>query len=524
MNENNYKKINSFDENDINTQYKTNINNFYNSQTNFYSHDSHKNSTNFNSTNINNCNDLNTIYFNYKNSTTKSNKNFSIENNNLFSKTLNDYKRPYFYSMKDFTNSNNNESNRELSLFSYNINTIRKNNTLREVNEFSIKDNNKGIKIGNNFNEENKNEEVLYDSTEKFKKNKSVKNIINQYNKKEGYKKFNNNTREEEVCKNDYFDLFNYNNKIKNKFNINEISYNNSNDETNKKINYFVNNYGNNNENFESKKLANINYNNINIGINNNFIIDKSIAKAYQDFSGALIPREIEDNSNEKKITNNKIIELYSKGSYLHNKNKTKNNKTKNKSINSKNVLKTEGNEKKLIKRNNSININKYINYNTDKYVIPNIILEENKSKYEPSLSEKNINNIYINNRNNYFENINYINNKENFNENGLRNIYVKKSIKNSKKINECFNEIEELNSKKYNKNNINSNKAYISKNNFVKTENTINKINNNDYQNFSNFHKNLENIKNRVTDLLDIYSSLLCDKIVKTNENMNGN
>ena len=527
MKANNYGEINSIDNNDINTQYKNKNNNFYNSQTNFYNRGSLNNFYNIKITNNNSFTDMNTIFFNYKNNTAKLNQNYNSENNNFLCKTTNDYKGPYSNSINNFSYLNHNASLKEFSLFPYNTNTTRNNNNLGEINEFIIKDKNERIREEINFNEENKNDnEEKYNLKEKLKKNKSAKNINNNFNRKVGNKMLNNNALEEEVCKNDFFDLFYYNKMVKNKFNINDNLYNNSNDkntnnETNKKINYNSKNYENNNENFEGRNSGNINYNNINIGINNNnFIIGDSIAKAYQTHSGSFRPNKIEENSNLKNILSNKIIELDTKEINLDN---NSNINKRNKSSNSKYIFKTEGNEKKLIKRNNSININNFINSNTEKYVVSNIVVEGHNSKYEPSLSEKNINNYFINNTNKYFENAKLNNNKENYNGNCLRNIYIKKNIRNNKKINECFNEIEELNSKKNNKNIISSNKVYISKNNFIKTEYTINKskINYNSYKNNSGFHKNLENIKNRVTDLLDVYSSLLNNKIFEINENM---
>ena len=182
------------------------------------------------------------------------------------------------------------------------------------------------------------------------------------------------------------------------------------------------------------------------------------------------------------------------------NKNNKKFINKKNKSHSSKYIFKTEQNQNPIIKRNQFIN-SKY-NKNDDN-IYRSLSLDDKKAK------TKELN-----------DNFGYVRNYNSLNDyNTRKSIYNKKN--NNK--NEIFTDNksdESLNIYSiFNKNrNLNNNQIYISKNKFIKTEgnNNSKKINPNEIKRSTTtvYHQNFEKIKNRMTDLLDIYSDLLYNKI----------
>ena len=259
-----------------------------------------------------------------------------------------------------------------------------------------------------------------------------------------------------------------------------------------------------NQSNSTNKNYHNIYFNNINIGINNNnFIIENDLDKEYHTYTAPFKPKELDTNIKINNFFNNE--KTFDKES-INNKNKI----LENKSHSSKYIFKTEQNQNQnpYIKRNQLIN-NKYNKNENNIYRSQS--LDDKNSKNKFLLSGNDINNL--DNKDSFLESNDFFKYKRNYsslnNENIQKNNYIKKYSKN-------------------NKNNKNDELIYISKNNFIKTEWNINKskINKNEIKkNTTVFHQNFEKIKNRMTDLLDIYSELLYNKISdQINNEINNN
>ena len=334
--------------------------------------------------------------------------------------------------------------------------------------------------------------------------------------------------------------LYNFINKYKNSSSNGDIY------ENKKKSITFINNMNMNNKS-NKYNMKEINFNNINIGINNNnFIIDENVNKAFKTYSGSFRPKNttvnttsninntnnINDRNNTNiNIKNNELFDNYNTkedNNILNDKynNKSININKRNKSQNSKYIYKKEVNKSAYIKKNNYyiINFNKNndeINQNQEHFLSENISYikkpSDNKKNnnfltYENSHHEatKELNTSedahiikYSNNKNTiYNNNLSDLsdNNKENYNNNNDLNTYL---VNNKKKYYDY-------------------NKIYISKNNYIKKERlNKNKINEKEQKKNTNnfdYHNKLENIKTRVTDLLGIYNILLRNKIYNSN------
>ena len=276
-------------------------------------------------------------------------------------------------------------------------------------------------------------------------------------------------------------------------------------------------------ENLKTKNLNGINFNNINIGINNNnFIIDNNIKNFSQTYSGPF-------KTTLAKLSTN-INNYLNKDKTINNNNKSLVNK-KTKSESSKYIFKTEENNKLY---------NNYLIEHNDNYIINKDNYYENKSRNEQYLSKnKDLDNVQkkITELLNYLNvNKNDTNEKRNYNSLDNKNtqrIYIKKNCKNYKNLqyndkdkslklkdlieNNNYNNDSNLNLINNKKEKEKENDIYIHKNNYLEKEINNNNINikeNNTIKNDYSLQNNLENIKNRVTNLLGIYSYLLHNKI----------
>ena len=467
MKEKNFDELLSIIENKLYNKY-TNINNLLKSPNNYYTLS--KNYT-FNSDSNNYEANKNTTYFNYKN-----------ENDINILKTKSNYVLPYYSISKNSRNYNFTEDD---------------------------------IKYKNNFEEskkENSHSETEYDAETYFKemnnikiRNKTYNNYIRNYNHKKNTKYdgfFDDKKIEEE--KDDFFNLRlglikmenQYNSKTNSYSNINKNNFYNS---KNNHSDYFLKYYNNKNENLKgsyineagseifknleskenekhqnNKNFHGINFNNINIGINNNnFIIENETSKSFQTFSGSFTFKDI--NKNIDKINNNNLF-------------------NRNKSHNCKYFFKTEG-------YNNNTNT-------IDNYIYTNYVSYKSRQKNKPFFSEDNnecASDDFINKRN-----YNSLNNgsKE-------KNIYIKKQGK--KRSSEYFIEKNKLNLNEY----LNSSNSIKRNNNEYMSNDIENYIieenckNTNTINHQQNYEHNFERIKNRATELLDIYSNLLYNKII---------
>lgn len=441
----NFDTLLSTIENKLNNNY-SNINNLFKSQNNFYTFDS--NSNNYKQKEAN-------TYFNYKN-----------ENDINILTSKSNYNPPY-YSFSQISRN-------------YNGGEIKNKNKLEESKK------------------ENSCSQIIYDEEKYIKEINNIK-IRNKasynYNNKENIK-YNNyfNVKKVEEEKDDYFNLKLGKNKIKNQYNSKTNSFNYINNNLSNLYNnhnYFLSYYKNENikdsslngseilktleykdyDKYEKNdNIHNINYNNINIGINNNnFIIESEVRKDYHKYSSPFLYKDINRNPN---------------------KNKNENSFNRNKFYNPKNFYNTEG--------NNNYNNTKKIN----NYIFTNYLSYKNKTKNKSFSSENN--NKYDNNDFIDIKNYNSLNNSSKD-----KIIYIKKFGKRGKKKYSLEKNKLNLNEFSNNKNG-NNNNEYISNiqgNNNIK-ENGINGNNLNSKRNF-------EIIKNRANDLLDVYTKLLYNKIL---------
>ena len=337
MKEKNFDSLLSTIENKLNNNY-ANINNLFKSQNNFYAlpknYTFDSNSNNYRQKEAN-------TYFNYKN-----------ENDINILKTKSNYNPPYYSFSQISRNYNNNE--------------IKNKNKLEESKK------------------ESSCSDIIYDEENYIKEINNIK-IRNKasynYNNKENIK-YNNyfNEKKVEEEKDDYLNLKLGKNKIKSQYNskTNSFNYINNNNLYNNH-NYFLKYYKKENikdssingseilKTFENKdydkyekndNIHNINYNNINIGINNNnFIIESEASKDYNKYSSPFLYKDIKWNPNKIK---------------------KENTFNRNKFYNPKYFYNTEGN-------NNYNNTNKINNY-----LFTNYVSYKNKTKFKSFSSENN--------------------------------------------------------------------------------------------------------------------------------------
>ena len=442
-------------------------------------------------------NKLNSNYANINNLFKSQNNYYTLPKKYTFDSISNDYKQKETNTYFNYKNENDMSVLKSKSNYNppyYSFSQISRNYNNSEINKKNKSDESK---------KENSCSDIIYDEKKYIKEINNIK-IRNKacynYNNKENtkYNNYNNYFKEKKVEeeKDDYLNLKLGKNKIKNQYNsktnsFNYISnYNLSNLYNNH--NYFLRYYKNENikdssingsetyktiENKEYDKytkndnIHNINFNNINIGINNNFIIESEVSKDNHIYNSPFLSKDI--NRNPNKIKN-------------------ENSFNRNKFYNPKYFYNTEGN-------NNYNNTNKINNY-----LFTNYVSYKNKTKYKSFSSE---NNKYDNNDFIDIKNYNSLNNSSKD-----KIIYIKKYGKRGK--NKHSFETNKLNlnglSNNSNSKNGNNNNEYISNiqgNNNIK-ENGINGNNINSKINF-------EIIKSRATDLLDVYTNLLYNKIL---------
>ena len=559
------------------------LNNTNKSKLNSYKYMSPKNNT-FDSNLKYNFSSLNENYLN-KNNSIKINDNAGDEDSIEFSKSTNNFNTQYTFSSKNINNNRSsnsiisNNNNNSSNILNYYI--VRKNEFLNSNKEFNSSINQiENPRQQNYIRTQDSNEieskqkqnmkTIYYDNNNNSfnkSKDKSTRNNLYHYY---GYDFDSNRANKIEEYKNYYDNLINDdedNEKEKLHFSnkINANSYTNLNREhlyksIDRKENDYMNdvrifknkNYNNIIEDNKNKEIPNnqningINFNNINIGINNNnFILDNNLSNGYKTYYGSFTSKPIKVNvSTSNNFRENDIIEIKDEDSLLKDisnisKSKKKYINKRNKSQNSKLIVKTEEDQNVNLERSktksiyNKIKINKNQLYNNNK--------DEEKSNYGV-LSynyHKNKDELF----NNYFlpkkdsnEKSNYNNAKNNniF----LKTIYEKKLSDNSIKNDEYFKFNDELNNLNddmdlkdendnsyHNLNSIinnktyNNNQIYESKYNQSISDRIIHK--NNDIKNKNSYKNKLENIKSRVTNLLDIYQVLLNDKIIITKKKM---
>lgn len=555
------------------------LNNTNKSKLNSYKYISPKSNT-FDSNLKYNFSSSNEIYLN-KNNSIKINDNDADEDNIEFSKSTNNFNTQYTFSSKNLNNNrssnsiiSNNNNNNSNNILNYYI--VRKNEFLNSNKEFnSSKNQIESPRQQNYINTQNSNEieskqkqnmkTIYYDNINNSfnkSKDKSTRNNLYHYY---AYDFDNNRANKIEEYKNYYDNLINDgedNEKAKLHFNtkVNANSYTNLNREhlyksIDRKENDYMNDvrifknksYNNIIEDNKSKEISTnqningINFNNINIGINNNnFILDNNINNGYKTYYGSFISKPVKLNVNtSNNFRDNDIIEIKDEDSLLKDisdpsKNKKKYINKRNKSQNSKLIVKTEEDQNANLERSktrsiyNKIKINKNLLYNNNK--------DEEKSNYGV-LSynyHKNKDELF----NNYFLPKKELNDKFNYNDMNNDNIFLKTSNekKNSDSITKnddyfIFNDelnnlnddmdLKDENDKSYhnlnslinNKKSYNNNQIYESKYSQSITDRIVHKSN--EIKNKDSYKNKLENIKSRVTNLLDIYQVLLNDKII---------
>ena len=553
------------------------LNNTNKSKINSYKYISTKNNT-FETNLKYNFNSLDEIYLN-KNNSIKINDNDGDEDNIEFSKSTNNFNTQYAFSSKNLNNnrnSNNIISNNNISNNILNYYIVRKNEFLNSNKEFNSSINqNENPRQQNYIKTQNSNEiepkqnmkTIYYDnfnnSINKSKEKSTRNNLYHYY----AYDFDNNRVNKIEEYKNYYDNLINDdedNEKTKLNFNntkVNANSYTNLNREhlyksIDRKENDYMNdvrifkNKNDNNfiEDNKNKEIANnqningINFNNINIGINNNnFILDNNLNNGYKTYYGSFMSKPIKVNVNtSNNFRDNDIIEIKDEDSLLKDisdisKSKKKYLNKRNKSQNSKLIVKTEEDQNINLEKSktrsiyNKIKINKNLLYNNTKD-------DEEKSNYGV-LSynfHRNKDELF----NNYFLPKKDLNDKYNYNNMNNDNSFLKATPekKNSDNIiknndyfifNDEINNLNEdmdlkdendksnhnLNSIINNKKSYNNNQIYESKYNNSITDKIMHK--NNEIKNKDSYKNKLENIKSRVTNLLDVYQVLLNDKII---------
>ena len=557
----------------------SNLNNINKSKLNSYKYISPKNNT-FDSNLKYNFSSLNEIYLN-KNNSIKFNDNDADEDNIEFSKSTNNFNTQYAFSTKNLNNNrnsnsiiSNNDNNNSSNILNYYI--VRKNEFLNSNKEFNSSINQiESPRQPNYIRTQNSNENdskqkqnmktIYYDNNNNIfnkSKDKSTRNNLYHYY---AYDFDNNKANKIEEYKNYYDNLINDdedNEKTELHFNtkVNANSYTNLNKEhlyksIDRKENDYMNdvrifknkNYNNIIEDNKSKDISTnqninaINFNNINIGINNNnFILDNNINNGYKTYYGSFISKPVKVNVNtSNNFKDNDIIEKKDEDSLLKDisdisKSKKKYISKRNKSQNSKLIVKTEEDQNSNLERSktrtiyNKIKINKNLLYNNTK--------DEEKSNY--GVLSYNFHKSKDELFNNYFMPKKDLNDKLNYNNMNKDSIFLKTTNEknNSDNTNKnddyfIFNDelknlnddmdLKDENDKSYhnlnsimnNKKNYNNNQIYESKYSQSITDRIMNK--NNEIKNKDSYKNKLENIKSRVTNLLDIYQVLLNDKII---------
>ena len=521
-----------------------------------------------------NFNSLDEIYLNKTNSI-KNNDNDGEEDNIEFSKSTNNFNSQYAFSSKNLNNNRNSNSiisnNNSNNILNYYI--VRKNEFLNSNKEFNSSTNqNESTRQQNYIKTQNSNEiepkqnmkTIYYDNINNSinkSKDKSTRNNLYHYY---AYDFDSNRANKIEEYKNYYDNLINDdedNEKTKLHFNtkVNANSYTNLNREhlyksIDRKENDYMNdvrifknkNYNNFIDDNKNKEIANnqningINFNNINIGINNNnFILENNLNNGYKTYYGSFMSKPTKVNVNtSNNFRDNDIIEIKDEDSLS--KSKKKYISKRNKSQNSKLIVKTEEDQninlEKIKTRSiyNKIKINKNLLYNNTK--------DEEKSNY--GVLSYNFHRKKDELFNNYFLPKKEPNDKYNYNNMNNDNSFLKSTPekKNSDNIiknndyfifNDEINNLNEdmdlkdendksnhnLNSIINNKKSYNNNQIYESKYNNLITEKIMHI--NNEIKNKDSYKNKLENIKSRVTNLLDIYQVLLNDKIIITKKEM---
>ena len=396
------------------------LNNTNKSKLNSYKYISTKNNT-FETNLKYNFNSLDEIYLNKDNSI-KINDNDGDEDNIEFSKSTNNFNSQYAFSSKNLNNNRNSNSiisnNNSNNILNYYI--VRKNEFLNSNKEFNSPINqNESPRQQNYIKTQNSNEiepkqnmkTIYYDninnSINKSKEKSTRNNLYHYY----AYDFDNNRANKIEEYKNYYDNLISDdedNEKTKLHFNtkVNANSYTNLNREhlyksIDRKENDYMNdvrifknkNYNNIIEDNKSKDISTnqninaINFNNINIGINNNnFILDNNINNGYKTYYGSFISKPVKVNVNtSNNFKDNDILEKKDEDSLLKDisdisKSKKKYISKRNKSQNSKLIVKTEEDQNTNLERSktrtiyNKIKINKNLLYNNTK--------DEEKSNY----------------------------------------------------------------------------------------------------------------------------------------------
>ena len=491
----------------------------------------------------------------------KSNRNSKNSNN-----SNNNGMRPKAKSKSKYQNTNNAYGND-------NVNRMRNKSAKNNI-KYNKYYNNELIENMDKFNGDDSNNNFNLEERYfiKYLNNKIEKNKNGNFSGAKSYSNFN---------KNYFYDSINKN-KNKNEYSqefLNKNSLSLKNIKTYKDGDNDNLIYNKKNKNIQD--INGINFNNINIGINNNnFIIDND--RRYQTYNGSF-------RSKTMKVNNNDIMELndIKEEDILKAKNKNPVN-ARNEFIKRKYIIETE--DDRFITNNNR-NISKQ--KNTNNYYNENIMKNNNLYNVINTSDDKNINykmsiseNIYrlplnysqsISNNNgsnkygtnielkNYLKNVKTFNNSSNsktlsikkikdINNNNINNNYglydineknnmynnpqIKNNsknyftnpvIKNRDNNHNPFNTIYKSQRIYKNENGIDNPQMYSTqyRNNF-KTE-KINNKNNLDINQFKgnhiDYHKKLDLIKNRTKNLLNLYSKLLKQQaIFNINENLHNN
>lgn len=602
-----------------------------------YSHD-YKSPRNYSYKNGNSMNnydnfELNIINDNYDNGINYYNKDNSIKmniiqndyNNNILSKSSNNYIGTY---SSIFMNKNNNNmsSNIRINKASKEFSNLKDSKEEKEEINMQYYDknnrNSKNSKSSNNngirskTKSKSKYQKESNDNANRMR-NKSAKNnikynkyynneLIDNMDKYNGDDSNNNFNLEEryfikylnnkiEKNKNGYFlGAKSYSNMNKNYFydsinknkNINEYNreYLNKNSLSLKSIKTYKDCdndndnliYNKKNKNKNIQDINGINFNNINIGINNNnFIIDNE--RRYQTYNGSFRSKTMKVNTNDilelndieeediLKAKNKNPINArneYIKGKYII---ETEDDRftTNNKRNNSKSKNINNYHNENIMKNSNLYNIN---NTSDDKKINNKMSISENIYRmplnYSQNIPSNNGNNKYGTNieLKNYLKNTKTFNNSSNnkklsinnnninnnykfydYNEKGnnmydnpqmknnSKNVITNPVIKNRENNHYPFNTIYKSQRIYKYENGIDNPQMYSTQyRNSFKTE-KINNKNNLDINQFKgnhgDYHKKLDLIKNRTKNLLNMYSHLLKQQVIfNVNENMHNN
>ena len=253
-------------------------------------------------------------------------------------------------------------------------------------------------------------------------------------------------------------------------------------------------------------KMNEINFNNINIGINNNnFIIKDNLTRLFNINNNPFKQKDTKcQYSKNINFNNYNLVNVHNikeDNALVHKNNIQMNTNKRNKSQNSKCFNNAEINNATYIKKYN-IN-NDEIEQNHELF-LSDIIPQINKL-YD---NIKNIN--YNTYKNNKYGSLNELSNPEKYH--SIKDTFDKYSIYNN-------NSNDNDNKENYNNNlnieikqNKEKNLNYIPVNNYINNKNTEGE--NDSKRKSFDYHKKLENIKTRITDLLNIYDFLLEKKM----------